>query len=84
MLNRVYEAHKFDSDIARARADTLKSQALETVGAVTDSLVECLNGGIKVFFLLLLLLLLLYLLFTCVCVCVCDRRLGNVRKSKRN
>ena len=45
MLNRVYEAHKFDSDVARAKADTLKGQALSTVGAVTDSLVECLNGG---------------------------------------
>ena len=78
MLNRVYEAHKFDSDVARAKADNLKSQALGTVGAVTDSLVECLNGGIKNFFVSFFvssftcfaLLVVTFHDFVCVRVCV--------------
>lgn len=45
MLSRTYDAHKFDNDVTRAKADNLKKDALKSVGGVTNSLVECLNGG---------------------------------------
>ena len=47
MLSRTYDAHKFDNDISRAKADNLKKETMESVSGVTDALVECLNGGKK-------------------------------------
>lgn len=47
MLSKTYNEHKFDNEATRARADELKKEALNSVGGVTNSLVECLNGGVS-------------------------------------